>query len=195
MRVTDAEVGAVVWFDYGCPFSYLAHHWQDAAGARVDFQPFSLAEAHRSPGSLPVWQVPVDRLDPVVLSLAGHELVREVNGDLDGYRRRMFAFWHEESHRTFDGLVEILAFFAGETPTPTMMARGLAGVKASHRTAAAAGVFGTPTLRFANEPGMFVKLDDLPADPKAARDLWQHLTALATGYPALLEIKRAIPQD
>lgn len=193
-RVTDAGVEAVVWFDYGCPFSYLAQRWVDAAGARVDFRPFSLTEAHRSPGSLPVWQVPVDRLDPVVLSLAGHELVREAGGDLDEYRRRMLAFWHEESHRTFDGLVEILASAAGAPPTPAMMSQGLAAVKASHRTAAASGVFGTPTFLFGDEPGMFVKLDDLPADPSAARDLWQHLTAMTRDYPALLELKRTVQE-
>ena len=94
--MTDAEVVAAVWFDYGCPFSYLAQAWFDAAGARLDLRPISLAEAHRVSGSLPVWQMPVDRLDPVVLSLAGHELVREAGGDLDEYRRRMYAFCHEE---------------------------------------------------------------------------------------------------
>ncbi len=190
--MTDPDIEAIVWFDYGCPFSYLAHRWLDAAGARVDFRPFSLAEVHRPPGALPVWQVPVDRLDPVVLSLATHELVREASGDLAGYRRRMFAFWHEESHRTFDGLVEILETFVGGTPTPSMLSRGLAAVKASHRTAAASGVFGTPTLQFGDDPGMFVKLDDLLSDPAAARDLWQHVTALALGHPALLELKRAL---
>ena len=192
--MTDTKIEAVVWFDYGCPFSYLAQRWLDAAEARVDFRPFSLPEAHRPPGSLPFWQMPVDRLDPVVLSLAGHELVREAGGDLDGYRRRMFAFWHEENHRTFDGLVEILASAAGTSPTPAMVGRGVDAVKTSHRTAAASGVFGTPTLAFGQDPGMFVKLDDLPPDPSAARDLWQHLTALTLNYPSLQEIKRATGQ-
>ena len=190
--MTESDVEAIVLFDYGCPFSYLAHRWLDAAGARVDFRPFSLTEVHRSPGALPVWQVPLDRLDSVVLSLAGHELVREAGGDHDGYRRRMFAFWHEESHRTFDGLVQILASSVGAIPTPQMMARGLAALRASHQTAAASGIFGTPTLRFGDAPGLFVKLDDLPPDPTAARDLWQHLTALVLGHPALLELKRAV---
>ena len=190
--MTDSDIEAVVLFDYGCPFSYLAQRWLDAAEARVDFRPFSLAEVHRSPGALPVWQVPLDRLDPVVLSLAGHELVRDAGGDHDGYRRRMFAFWHEEGHRTFDGLVEILASSVGITPTPQLVARGLTALRASHRAAAASGVFGTPTLRFGDDPGLFVKLDDLPPDPTAARDLWQHLTALALGHPALLELKRAV---
>ncbi len=192
--MTDTGVEAVVWFDYGCPFSCIAQRWLDAAGARVDFRPFSLAEAHRPPGSLPVWHVPVDRLDPVVLSLAGHEVVREAGGDLDEYRRRMFAFWHEESHRTFDGLVEMVTSGAGVSLAPEMVSRGLAAVKASHRTAVALGIFGTPTLGFGDEPGMFVKLDDLPADPAAARELWQHLTAMTLGYPALLELKRAVRQ-
>jgi len=75
-----------------------------------------------------------------------------------------------------------------------MVSRGLEVVAASHRAAAAAGVFGTPTLRCGDEPGMFVKLGDLLVDPAAAVDLWRHLTALALGHPALLELKRAVPE-
>jgi hypothetical protein len=190
--VNGSEVEASVSFDYGCPFSYMANKWLDAAGARVDFRPFSLAEVHRTPGDLPAWQVPVDRLDPVVLSMAGHELVRESGGDLDDYRRQMFAFWHEESHRTFDGLVAIMSTHTGEAPTLQAVSRGLAAVKKSHQSAAAQGVFGTPTIKFDAQPGMYLKLDDLPADDASARNLWQHLTAMAHGYPALLELKRAV---
>ena len=182
---------ATVAFDYGCPFSYMAQKWLDAAGATVDFRPFSLAELHRSPGDLPVWQVPVDRLDPIVLSMSGHELVREAGGDLNDFRRKMFAFWHEETHRTYEGLIAILATHTGEAPTLPAISRGLIAVKRTHQAAAAAGVFGTPTITFDAQPGMYLKLDDLPENDAAARDLWQHLTAMAHGYPALLELKRA----
>jgi len=189
--MTGSEIEASVSFDYGCPFSYMAHKWIDAAGARLDFRPFSLAEVHRTPGDLPAWQVPVDRLDPVVLSMAGHELVRESGGGLDDYRRQMFAFWHEESHRTFDGLIAILVTHTGEAPTLPAISRGLNAVKRSHQSAAAQGVFGTPTIKVDEHPGMYLKLDDLPESETAARDLWQHLTAMTHGYPALLELKRA----
>ena len=182
---------ASVSFDYGCPFSYMANKWLDAAGAQVDFRPFALAEVHRTPGDLPVWQVPVDRLDPVVLSMAGHELVREAGGDLDDYRRQMFAFWHEESHRTYDGLLAIMVTHTGEAPTLPAISRGLVAVKRSHQSAASKGVFGTPTITFDEQPGMYLKLADLPESDAAARELWQHLTAMSHGYPALLELKRA----
>ena len=187
----NGAVEATVSFDYGCPFSYMAQKWLDAAGANVDFRPFSLAELHRSPGDLPVWQVPVDRLDPIVLSMSGHELVRESGGDLNDFRRKMFAFWHEEEHRTYEGLIAILATHTGEAPTLPAISRGLIAVKRAHQAAANAGVFGTPTITFDEQPGMYLKLDDLPANDAAARDLWQHLTAMAHGYPALQELKRA----
>ena len=44
-------------------------------------------------------------------------VVREAGGDLDDFRRQMFAFWHEESHRTYDGLLAILVTHTGEAPT------------------------------------------------------------------------------
>lgn len=188
MRV-DTDV--VVSFDYGCPFSYVAHRWLVAAGPRVDFQPFSLAELHRLPGALPVWQVPIDRLDPVVLSLAAHELVRQVGGDVDAYRTEMFAFWHEESHRTFDGLLQIVESHLGETVTMPMVSRGLAAVKTAHQTAAASGVFGTPTVRFSNQASFYLKLSSLPDDAGSAKDLWRHLEGLAVGHPSLVELKRS----
>ena len=179
-----------VSFDYGCPFSYLAHRWLLDAGADVDFQPFSLAELHRTPGTLPPWQVPVDQQDPVVLSLATHELVRNRGGDLVTYRTEMFSFWHEETHRTLDGLLGIMERHVGEPVTAQMTSEGLAALRSSHEEAASEGTFGTPTLRFGDGRSFFLKLSSPPADADGAAGLWRHISALVEEQPTLLELKR-----
>ena len=179
---------AVVLFDYSCPFSYLAQLWLDGAGAAVDFRPFSLAQAHLPPGAPPAWDGPPDRLDPTLLALAGHEVVRAHGGDLNEYRRRMFAFWHEREQRSLDGLWRLVAAHSGGSISEQDLAAAVAAIAASHERAARLGVFGTPTVLFGDR-GFFVKLGDLPPDREAAAVLWRRVRDLGHAHPELLELK------
>lgn len=180
-----------VFLDYACPFSDLVQRWLD--GADVAFEPrgFSLAEAHRRPGEPAVWEAPPGRLEPSVIALVGQEIVRR-RGDLDGYRRAMFSAWHEQAGGTVDDLWRLIERYAGGAVSEQEVAGGLAALAAAHRRAAAAGVFGTPTLVVGAAPGLFVKLVDLPPDAAAAASLWRHLREVASGHPELAEVKRAV---
>ena len=183
---------AVVLFDYSCPYSYLAHAWLDGVGAAVDFRPFSLAQAHQPPDAPSAWDAPLDRIDPTLLALAGHELVRARGGNLDDYRRRMFAFWHEGKQGTIDGLWQLIVTHAGEPIAADDLGTAVAAAAASHQWAATLGVFGTPTALFGGR-GFFVKLADLPPDREAAIALWRRVRDLGQAHPELLELKRPEP--
>ena len=187
--MADASSPNVLFFDYSCLFSHLAQVWLDGAGVTVDYLPFSLAQAHQPPDAPAVWDAGLDRLDPTVLARTGHEVVRARGRDLDDYRRQMFAFWHEGEHRTIDGLWRLIVAHAGESVAGDDLAAGAEAVAASHRRAAAAGVFGTPTLMF-GEQGLFVKLADLPPDRAAAAALWHRVRDLDRAHSELIELRR-----
>jgi len=120
-----------VFFDYTCGFSHRAQHWLDTvSAAEVAWRPFSLQEQNRN-DEVAVFDQP-DLADNVsLIALAVHEAVRAADGDLDGYRRRMFSAWHDETGRlsTDDvvgfgreaGLGEF-AYMMIETPTRQMPA-------------------------------------------------------------------------
>jgi len=183
------QAGVLLYLDYGCPYSYRAQRWLDAAGVAFDPRCFSLAEAHRPPGALPVWAAPPDRLEPATIAQAGHELVRLRGGDLVGYRRALFSLFHERGDGTMEELWELIARHAGGSVAEEELAEGLARLAASHQAAAAGGVFGTPTLFVGDAPGLFVKLADLPADGNADT-LWEHVRGVATAHPELAELKQ-----
>lgn len=186
----NGDGNVTLFLDYGCPYSFLGQRWLDAAGVAFDPRCFSLAAAHQPPGASLIWNLPVDRQDPTTVAQAGQEVVRSRGGDLHGYRRAVFSLFHERDDASMEQLWELIARHASSPVGEEDIAKGLALVAASHRDAAMAGVFGTPTLFVGDAPGLFVKLSDLPAGEGPAVDLWRHVADAATIHPELAELKR-----
>lgn len=178
-----------VFFDYTCGFSNRARHWLDALhGVEVTWRPFSLLQQNHGEG--PVFDREEYADNVSLVALAVHEQVRARGGDVDAYRRRMFTAWHEEPGRL--SAQDILKF--GRTAGLRTFDHGVAfaALAAEHTEAVRLGVFGTPTLVFAAEHMVFVKLDAVP-EASRAQPLWEVVRQLAVDEPALREWQRVSP--
>ncbi len=176
-----------VFIDYTCGFSHRAQRWLDAVTAvEVIWRPFSLLEQKRH-GEVAVFDQP-DLADNVsLIALAVHEAVRADEGDLDGYRRRMFSAWHDETGRLSTDDVVGFGREAGLGEFDREAA--FAALAAEHAAGQALGVFGTPTFVFGSGQAAFVKLDAVPAGDRAD-PLFARVRQLATGEPSLREWQR-----
>ncbi len=88
-----------VLFDYTCGFSHRAQYWLNAVTVtEVVWRSFSLLEQNRHDG-VAVFDQPELADNVSLTALAVHEAVRAGDGDLDGYRWRMFSAWQEETGR------------------------------------------------------------------------------------------------
>jgi len=177
-----------VFFDYTCGFSNRAQHWIAAVSdADVRWRPFSLLEQNRDGSGPPVFEQPGLGENVSLVALAVHEAVRSEGGNVDGYRRRMFAGWHDEPGRL--STQDIIGFGLACGLTRFDHDTAFAAVAAEHAEASQWGVFGTPTLVFGASQAAFVKLDAVPTADRA-EPLWDSVRQLATAEPALREWQR-----
>ena len=182
-----------VFFDYTCGYSDRAQHWLDAVeDVDVDWRPFSLLEQNSHDDGRPVFEQAQHADNPSLVALAVHEQIRARGGDLDAYRRRMFAAWHDEPGRLSTSDIVDLGRGAG-LPDFDRDA-GLAALAAQHAEAIAVGVFGTPTLVLGPGQVVFVKLDAAPPVDRA-RPLWEMVGGLAVAGQDLREWQRVTPPD
>lgn len=176
-----------VFFDYTCGFSHRAQHWLDAVSAAdVVWRPFSLLEQNRN-DEVAVFDQPELADNVSLIALAVHEAVRATDGDLDGYRRRMFSAWHDETGRLSTDDVVGFGREAGLGEFDREAA--FAALTADHAAGQTLGVFGTPTFVFGSGQVAFVKLDAVPAQDRAD-PLFDRVRQLATGEPSLREWQR-----
>ena len=179
-----------VFFDYTCGFSNRARHWLDQLeNVQVAWRPFSLLEQNRHDG-LPVFDQPDLKDNASLIALAVHEAVHADGGDLDGYRRRMFTAWHEETGRL--STEDIIGFGRDAGLSGFDPDTAFALLTADHAAGRKLGVFGTPTLVFDDGRAAFVKLDAVPAVDRA-RPLWETVRHLGAGEPELAEWHRVVP--
>jgi hypothetical protein len=86
----------MVFFDYTCPYSRRLSELLDAVQApEVRWGPFVLAEQNRDDGGPPVWQRPDALTRPALLALALHETVIGARGDVERFRRSVFAAFRD----------------------------------------------------------------------------------------------------
>lgn len=186
----DAVTVVEVFFDYTCGFSNRARHWLDQLDdVQVAWRPFSLLEQNRH-GRLSVFDQPELGDNVSLIALAVHEAVRADGGDLDGYRRRMFTAWHEQTGRLTTEDVVGFGRDAGLSAFDHDAAFAL--LTADHAAGRELGVFGTPTFVFDDGRAAFVKLDAVP-DADRARPLWKAVRQLTAGEPELAEWHRVVP--
>ena len=176
-----------VFFDYTCGFSHRAQHWLDAvSAAEVVWRPFSLLEQNRK-DEVAVFDQPDLADNMSLIALAVHEAVRSADRDVNGYRRRMFSAWHDETGRLSTD--DVVGFGRGAGLGEFDREAAFAALAGEHAAGQALGVFGTPTFVFGSGQVAFVKLDAVPAQDRAD-PLWDRLRQLATGEPSLREWQR-----
>jgi predicted DsbA family dithiol-disulfide isomerase len=175
-----------IFFDYTCGFSNRARHWLDALTAlQIRWRPFSLLQQNHRDEAVFEQAEYADNVS--LIALAVHEQVRADGGDVDGYRRRMFTAWHEESGRLTTE--DIVGFGRDAGLRRFDREAGFTAVAAEHAEGEKLGVFGTPTLGLADGQVIFVKLDAVPGTERA-RPLWEAVHDLSVGGPELREWQR-----
>jgi len=122
-----------------------------------------------------------------LIALAVHEAVRAADGYLDGYRRRMFSAWHNQTGRLSTS--DIVGFGREAGLGEFDREAAFTALAAEHAAARALGLFGTPTLVFGSGHAAFVKLNAVPAQDRAD-PLWDQVRQLAIGEPSLREWQR-----
>ncbi len=176
-----------VFFDYTCGFSHRAQHWLDTvSAAELVWRPFSLLEQNRN-DEVAVFDQPELADNMSLTALAVHEAVRAADGDLDGYRRRMFSAWHDQTGRLSRD--DVVGFGRQVGLGEFDREAAFAALAADHAAARQIGVFGTPTFVFGPGQVAFVKLDAVPAQDRAD-PLWERVRQLAIGEPSLREWQR-----
>lgn len=179
-----------VFFDYTCGYAYRAHRWLDALGFEGRWRPFALLEANRDDGETPVWEQERHRENISLLLLAGHEVVRRADGDVDTYRAEAFHAWHETDRRLDVDDVVALALDAGVTTDAAGIRGALEEVGAEHRSGAERGVFGSPTIVFDDDEAAYVQLAAVPSEGDASA-VWETVREVSR-TTSLLEIKRPV---
>ena len=186
------------YYDFTCEYSHRAWMWFErlrVAGTaiEVDWRPFVLKEVNRKDAEPSLLAGPTIE-SVAVLALGAAEALRGEPGE-ESYRSEVFRAMHKGEERPLrDDIVEIArrsgldtdAFWHAEV-------LWLGSVRESHEDAVTArGIFGTPTLVFADNSALYLKLTELP--PAANdRSLWDSVSTLASSFPEVAELKRPSP--
>jgi len=189
-----------VFFDYLCPFVYRASELLGAvqrSGRRdieVRWRYFSLTQVNSKDDGWTVWSAPASEAVRGSLAFAAAEASRR-QGRFEGFHLALLAARHGE-HLDIDDrdVVEKVARgqaldmkqFGSDMADPAIL-----GVLASDHTQAVAehGIFGTPTLVFADGASAYVRLAE-EVGAGESLEVFERLVAVAASEPRILEIKR-----
>jgi len=188
----------VTW-DYLCPFARNAHeHLVEGlrAGADwdVNFRFFSLAQAHLSEDSPPVWDDPTSHVG-VLAGLAGI-VVREKKADrfLDAHAG-LFRARHDQSldlrdRQAVSGALDAIGLDGADVVEEALSGWPADMARAEHEEAVQRWeVFGVPTF-ISGERAVFVRLMSRPAgDAKLAESTIDKVVDLMDGFADLNEYK------
>ena len=191
----------IVYFDYTCPYSYVAAVWLRHSQATeheitTEWRPFVVKEVNRPPGEdAPFWEheaAPQTRTG--LAFIAGQAALRQRPDAADRFRlllQEAFHVRHLDVRRA--GVLEALAHEAGLDVTRFNADRRdpdiFQEVGHSHREAFERyAVFGTPTLVFPNGCAMYLKLAEPPTKTEAPR-VFTLLRELVEQHQIVQEIK------
>ena len=189
-----------VFFDYLCPFVYRASELLGAvqrSGRRdieVRWRYFSLTQVNSKDDGWTVWSAPASDAVRGRLAFTAAEASRR-QGRFEGFHRALLAARHRDRFDIDDrDVVEEVARaqaldmkqFGSDMADPAIL-----GVLASDHTQAVAeqGIFGTPTLVFADGASAYVRLAEDVATGESL-EVFERLIAVAASEPRILEIKR-----
>jgi len=189
-----------VFFDYLCPFVYRASVLLDAvqrSGRRdieVRWRYFSLTQVNSKDDGWKVWSAPATEVVRGRLAFAAAEASRR-QARFDGFHRALLAARHRERLDIDDrDVIEKVARGQGvdlEQLRRDMADPAILGALASDHTQAVMehGIFGTPTLVFADGASAYVRLAEEVAGDESL-EVFERLVAVAASEPRILEIKR-----
>lgn len=189
-----------LFFDYGCPFVYRMARLLDAVRAKrnveVEWRYFSLTQVNSKDHGWTVWDAPASTPVKGRLAFQAAEAARRQGKFEDLHMPLLEARHHSGLDLDSRVVIEKVAAQAGLD-----VARFLADLSDPHLVDALAhdhlhavnelGVFGTPTLVFANGRAAYVRLAR-DVDPEAAGEVFDRLVSVAQEEPGILEIKRPV---
>ena len=183
-------------FDVMCPFAYQTSRWirevRDRTGITVNWRFFSLEEINRQEGKKHPWER--EWSYGWSMMRIGALLRRQSMAAVDAWYERAGRALHVEGHKPHDPAVarHLLAELGLD---PGLVDDAIADpttddeVLADHRRVVDAGVYGVPTLFFADGQCLFGPVLIDPPTGEAALRLWQAVTAW-TEFPHLYELQR-----
>lgn len=190
-----------VFFDYHCPFVYRAAGLLDAvrgSGRRdveVRWRYFSLTQVNSKNEGWTVWGAPASENVRGRLAFQAAEAARR-QGRFDDLHMRLLQARHRDRLDIDDP--EVVAQVAAQAGLEGDRFRRdvadpdiLESLARDHREAVIElGVFGTPTLVFADGAAAYVRLSEEVDDGDGAVELFDRLLSIAAAEPRILEIKR-----
>jgi predicted DsbA family dithiol-disulfide isomerase len=189
-----------VFFDYQCPFVYRAAGLIDAvrrSGRRdidVRWRYFSLTQVNSKDDGWTVWSAPASDNVRGRLAFGAAEAARR-QGRFDDLHRDLLLARHRD-RLDLDEIAVVEHAAARSGLDLERFRRDLADPRifdalASDHTEAVSqlGVFGTPTLVFADGASAYVRLSE-PVEGDGAVEVFDRLLSVAASEPRILEIKR-----
>jgi predicted DsbA family dithiol-disulfide isomerase len=207
MRVGVVDVAAEViscevFFDYLCPFVYRMAVLLDAVrttGERpleIEWRYFSLTQVNSKEEGWTVWDAPASTPVKGRAAFQAAEAARR-QGKFEALHMPLLQARHRDrldidSREVVDHVAEQagldLARFRRDLGDPAL----LLALARDHREAVEVrGIFGTPTLVFANGAAAYVRLAE-QADPAGAVEVFDRVFSVASQEPRILEIKRPV---
>lgn len=160
-----------IYFDFVCPFTNRFYQFlklvKDERELDIDWRPFVLGEQTRS-GDQPIWEQENVAEHGELMSLAGLEVLKADEKNVDEYVTDMFALWHGgEATPGIDDVRQLLSKY-----DLTNAEKHVNRVIDSHHAGQKLGVFGSPSVLFEDvETPLFIKLDHLADKPVESLDL------------------------
>ncbi len=198
--VLEKALKVDVFFDYLCPFVYRVSLLLDAAqrsgsrGIEVQWRYFSLTQVNSKDDGWTVWTAPPSEAVRGRLAFAAAEASRR-QGRFDAFHRALLMARHQDRLDIDDPAVIDNVARAAEVEVARLR-RDIAdpaildALASDHRYAVSEhGIFGTPTLVFADGVAAYVRLAESVAGDNAL-EVFERLLAVAASEPRILEIKR-----
>ncbi|HVH63834.1 MAG TPA: DsbA family protein [Candidatus Dormibacteraeota bacterium] len=189
-----------LFFDYGCPFVYRMARLLAAVGMKRDLQVewryFSLTQVNSRDHGPAVWAAPHSSHVKGRLAFEAAEAARR-QGKFDAMHMALLEARHSAGlDLDSDEVIEKVAAGAGLDMNRFQAEMGdphlVDALARDHQHAVGElGVFGTPTLVFANARAAYVRLAR-NVDPKDAVEVFDRLVSVAGEEPRILEIKRPV---
>jgi predicted DsbA family dithiol-disulfide isomerase len=196
-----AEGGLSVWYDFLCPFARIGTYWlrnAEAAGAidrEIAWKTFSLEQINlpEDGDADELWRTASDRRS--LLPSAAAKWAEAQGGDeLQRVQHAFFEARHVDKKKI--GRPEVtaevltIAGFDGSAALSEILEvpKWLEQARADHEEGAALGVFGVPTLVFEGRQPVFLRLLEVPDEPRSA-EIYGKVAALADD-PLVHEFKR-----
>ena len=189
-----------VFFDYQCPFVYRVAGMLEgvrSSGARpleVRWRYFSLTQVNSKDDGWTVWSAPAAELVRGRLAFQAAEAARR-QGRFEDFHMPLLEARHRDRLDLDDpAVVERVAADAGldirKFRSDLTASDILDALARDHRQAVQEhGVFGTPTLLFADGAAAYVRLSESVSGDGAV-EVFDRLVAIAADEPRIVEIKR-----